>query len=208
MKTRTLYLSVLFFLMVGFLTGCAASRKISSDIKETTKVEEKRTEAVTGEITTVVDTTKKEGLEITYAKIEFYPPEATASEIINDEGSTKDSGKAMKTGKEPIPKVKEPPNKRGAVKSIEKYTIKQNKEATGFTHDTEKTETTKAEEINTGTKKDEVVTEQPAPDPYRWRYILAIIIIALVAGAAAYFCLRKTKVVTTIISFIRNIFCS
>ena len=50
--------------------------------------------------------------------------------------------------------------------------------------------------------KKEANTEQPAADPYRWRYILAILIIVIVAGVW----LSKTKVGNTVISFIKKIF--
>lgn len=207
MKTRTFILSVVFFITAVLLAGCATTRKLKSNIQETTKVEEKRTEVVTGEVTTFVDTTKKEGLEITYTKIEFYPPVSDLyTEIPNDEENGVVGGAEEVIGKEPFPKAKEPPNKRGAVKSIEKYTVKQNKETAGTTKAEEKTQATSTEEIVTDISTDEVITEAPAPDPYRWRYILAIIIIVLVAGTAVCFWLRKTKVITTIVSLIKKLF--
>lgn len=206
MKTRTFILSVTFFLTALFLTSCATTRKLKSNTQETEKVEEKRTEVVTGEVTTVVDTTKKEGLEITYTKIEFYPPvSGLYTEIPNDEGDGIEGGAEI-MDKEPYPKVKEPPNKRGAIKSIEKYTVRQNKETAGTAKAEQKTQATTTEEKVTDISIAEETTEAPAPDPYRWRYILAIIIIVLVAGTVAYFWLRKTKVITTIVSFIKKLF--
>jgi amino acid transporter len=49
-------------------------------------------------------------------------------------------------------------------------------------------------------------SEQPAPDPYRWRYILGIVISVISVGFVAYYGLRKTKVVNSIITFLKNIF--
>jgi hypothetical protein len=50
------------------------------------------------------------------------------------------------------------------------------------------------------------ITEQPAADPYRWRYIFGIVIVLAVAIALLYFSFRKTKIVASIISFVKKIF--
>jgi len=102
------------------------------------------------------------------------------------------------------PKEKQPPDtgRQGAIKSIETFTVKQKAEATGVTQEEQKTETTKTEEVNTDTDKETDITEKPAADPYRWRYIFGILVLLAVA-----FCfLRKTKVFTAVAAFFRKLF--
>ncbi|MEG0891986.1 MAG: hypothetical protein RSF01_08940, partial [Bacteroidales bacterium] len=81
-------------------------------------------------------------------------------------------------------------------------TVKQNSEEKGVSQNQEANASAKEEITTTDTDKKEVNTEQPAADPYRWRYILAILIIVIVAGVW----LSKTKVGSTVISFIKKIF--
>ena len=87
-------------------------------------------------------------------------------------------------------------------KSIETFTVKQKAEATGVTQEEQKTETTKTEEVNTDTDKETDITEKPAADPYRWRYIFGILVLL----AVAFFFLRKTKVFTAVAAFFRKLF--
>jgi|GEM_PF-3627290 len=71
-----------------------------------------------------------------------------------------------------------------------------------MTQEEQKTETTKTEEVNTDTDKETDITEKPAADPYRWRYIFGILVLLAVA-----FCfLRKTKVFTAVAAFFRKLF--
>lgn len=63
-------------------------------------------------------------------------------------------------------------------------------------------ETTKTEEVNTDTDKETDITEKPAADPYRWRYIFGILVLL----AVAFFFLRKTKVFTAVAAFFRKLF--
>lgn len=111
-------------------------------------------------------------------------------------------GESVQLPKEP--KEKQPPDtgRQGAIKSIETFTVKQKAEATGVTQEEQKTETTKTEEVNTDTDKETDITEKPAADPYRWRYIFGILVLL----AVAFFFLRKTKVFTAVAAFFRKLF--
>jgi len=55
---------------------------------------------------------------------------------------------------------------------------------------------------NTDITKSEKIIEQPAPDPYRWRYIFGIVVSIILLGIVAYFVFRKTKIVILIITFL------
>ena len=189
---RNLYLIVLVFAVL--LTGCSTPRKLAGSTKETAKTEEKRDETTAAEIRRTVDSTKTEGVEVTYTKIEFFPPEPDT--LPAKQGTTKTGGPSKTVADTPKnrpkePKEKQPPDtgRQGAIKSIETFTVKQNTEATGVTQEEQKTETTKAEKVNTDTDKEADITEKPAADPYRWRYIFGILALL----AVAFFFLRETK---------------
>lgn len=198
---------VIALLLAVLLSGCSTPRKLAGSKKETAKTEEKRDETITAEFRRTVDSTKTEGVEVTYTKIEFFPPEPDT--LPTKQGTTKTGGPSKTVADTPKnrpkePKEKQPPDtgKQGAIKSIETFTVKQNTEATGVTQEEQKTETTKTEEVNTDTDKETDVTEQPAADPYRWRYIFGILVL-LVVGIIL---LRKTKVFTAVVGFFRKLF--
>lgn len=208
MKTRLL--TLLLCLLVVFLTGCSTPRKLIASKEEKTKVDQATKETNTGTSSTFVDTTKTDGVEITYTKIEYYPPETNREQTPEPEGQVtpgKTNRPEGSRSKEPTPAKKQPPNK-GPIKSIEQLTIKQNSEEKGVSQSQEANASAKEEVTTTDINKKEANTEQPAADPYRWRYILAILVIVIVAGTVVYFWLRKTKVGITVTSFIKKIFCS
>ena len=195
-------------LLAVLLFSCSTPRKLAGSAKETAKTEEKRDETTAAEFRRIVDSTKTEGVEVTYTKIEFFPPESDTLPANKDTtkagGQTKPVANTQKN-RPKEPKEKQPPDERskqGAIKSIETYTVKQKTEATGVTHEEQKTETAKTEEVNTDTDKKTYITEKPAADPYRWRYIFGILVLL----AVAFFFLRKTKVFTAVTAFFRKLF--
>lgn len=206
MKTRT-FIAILWGIAAASLIGCSTPRKLAGSTKETAKTEEKRNETTAAEIRRTVDSTKTEGVEVTYTKIEFFPPEPDT--LPAKQGTTKTGGPSKTVADTPKnrpkePKEKQPPDtgRQGAIKSIETFTVKQNTETTGVTQEEQKTETTKAEKVNTDTDKEVDITEKPAADPYRWRYIFGILVLL----AVGIILLRKTKVFTAIVGFFRKLF--
>lgn len=206
MRTKT-YVVIFSFLCAFLVSGCATPKNLTISTKENTNIEEKRTETTAGEIFHRVDTTKTEGLEITYTKIEYYPPEPdkqeTKPDVTKVGGPSKPITDTLRN-RPKEPKEKRPPDtgKQGAVKSIERYTMKQKSEAAGVTQTEQKEEATKTEEVNTDSDTETDVTEKPAADPYRWRYIFGILLLL----AVAFFFLRKTKVFTAVAAFFRKLF--
>lgn len=198
---------VIALLLSVLLAGCSMPRKLAGSTKETAKTEEKRDETTAAEFRRTVDSTKTEGIEITYTKIEFFPPEPDTRQAEPDTTQTGGPYKSVADtpkNRPKEPKEKQPPDtgRQGAIKSIETFTIKQKAEATGVTREEQKTETTKTEEVNTDTYKETDITEKPTADPYRWRYIFGILVLL----AVAFFFLRKTKVFTTVAAFFRKLF--
>lgn len=182
------------------LLGCSSPKNLTSSTKETGKTEEKRSEATTGEIHTLIDSSKTTGLDIKYFKIEFYPPGEKPA------GPGPEPEKEPTPGNvnnEPKPANKKPPDK-GAIKSIEGLIISSSNEEKGVTESHETNNSQKDEEINTDNTLETDIQEETAEDPYKWRYILGTLIAIIVIGVGGYFLLRKSKVVT----FIKKLFSS
>ncbi len=195
-KSIIVLLSICLF---GFL-GCSSPKNLTSSTKETGTTEEKRSEATTGEIHTLIDSTKTSGSDITYFKIEFYPPEEKPA------GPDPEPEKEPTPGnvnKEPKPANKKPPDK-GAIKSIEGFKLSSSSEEKGVTETDEKNTLQKDEKINTDNTLETDTQEEVAEDPYKWRYLLGIIIAIIVIGIGGYFLLRKSK----LFAIIKNIFSS
>lgn len=206
MRTRT-FIAVLLGFAAAILIGCSTPRKLAGSTKETARTEEKRDETTAAEFCRTIDSTKTEGVEVTYTKIEFFPPEPTDRKEKPD--TTQTGGPSKPVADTPKnrpkePKEKQPPDngRQGAIKSIETFTVKQKTEAAGVTQEEQKTKTTKTEEVNTDTDKETDITEKPAADPYKWRYIFGILVLL----AVAFFFLRKTKVFTAVAAFVRKLF--
>ena len=72
MKTRT-FIAILWGIAAVSFIGCSTPRKLAGSTKETAKTEEKRDETTAAEFRRTVDSTKTEGEEVTYTKIEFFP---------------------------------------------------------------------------------------------------------------------------------------
>lgn len=194
-------------LLTVLLSGCSTPRKLAGSTKETVKTEEKRNEATAAEFRRTVENTKIEGVEVTYTKIEFFPPEPDTLPAKQDTTKTGSPFKPVADtpkNRPKEPKEKRPPDtgRQGAIKSIETFTVKQNAEAAGVTQEEQKTETTKAEEVNTDANTETDITEEPAADPYRWRYIFGILLLL----AVAFFFLRKTKVFRAVAALFRKLF--
>lgn len=202
-----IYVAITFIVLAVLLTGCGASKQLAGSSKETAKTEEKRDETTAAEFRRTVDSTTAEGVEVTYTKVEFFPPEPDKQDAKPD--TTQTGGPSKPVADTPKnrpkePKEKQPPDtgRQGAIKSIETFTVKQKTETTGVTQEEQKTETAKTEEVNTDTDKESDITEKPAADPYRWRYIFGILVLL----GVAFFFFRKSKVFTTVAAFFRKLF--
>ncbi len=230
MKAKILFLVILSFLLFG-LTGCGSMRKAQkteTSRQEATQVTEQRTgtTAATGntaeeqvtDATGIIDAIKSSATEVTYTKVEFYPP----SEL-PDLPEKQDTGAAAaevpertQVRKPEASQTKPPDAHRGAIKSIETYTMKHGETAKGIKKDstrietkkegTTESETTIQEAVATDTEVQEEVSTEPAKDPYRWRYILGIVITLAVILIGAYFVLRKSKILGGALAAIRKLF--
>ncbi|KAA6303108.1 MAG: hypothetical protein EZS26_000711 [Candidatus Ordinivivax streblomastigis] len=188
-----------------FLCGCHTPKKLVSNTKENITTNEKQNEVTSSETYNFADTTKKSDVEVNYFKIEFYPPavpdeEANAppNNSILPEGVKSNVGNTNRS---------KPPN-QGAIKSIEGYTIKAKSEEAGINESQESSTVNRNEEKNEDINKQVDIKEQPAADPYRWRYIFGIVIIVALLAVGIYFVFRKSKFVISVMSFLKAFFVS
>jgi hypothetical protein len=192
----------LFILCVLF-AGCRTPQKITSHTMETVISNEKQNEATSSETYNFADMTKKQDVEINYFHIEFYPPTVpTEPDTIPDNSTFPENPLGNMGNSNP----KKPPDNKGAIKSIEGYTVKAKGEQSGVSESKKNTQTNQDTEKNNVINKQAETKEQPAPDPYRWRYILGICIAVVLAGIGLYFGLQKTKAVKAIVTFFKKIF--
>jgi hypothetical protein len=189
---------ILFICCVLLLDSCRTPKKLVSSTAETVTNNETQNEAISSETYNFADTTKKQEVEINYYKIEFYPP------AVPNEPDTIPIGILSKgiIERAENPKIKPPPT--GAIKSIEGYIVKEKIEQSGVNESTEIAQVNRNTEKNEDISQQAEIKEQPAHDPYRWRYILAII-VSVILGVV-YFVLQKTNLITTLISFVKKLF--
>jgi hypothetical protein len=176
-----------------FLAGCGTARKIATSRQEAGKYTATTTEDKIGRNSLIIDTTKTSGKDITYIKIEFYPPEVM----------TKTSGPdSLPEADGPI---KHPPNV-GPVRNIEMLTVKSHDEQRGITESESGTDEHRATNITDETAVAEAASEEPTADPYRWRYIFGILIAVIAIGTAVYFWFRKAGIFVKIAAFFKRLF--
>jgi hypothetical protein len=196
---------LLLICLCFLFAGCHTPKKIAGSTTENIKSNEKQNEATSSEIYSFADTTKKSGFEINYFKIGFYPP-AGQDDNPNPipDNFILPEGLSGNEGRNPI--IKPPNAKQGGIKSIEGYTIKAKSEESGINESQKNSTVNRYEEKNDDINRQAETKEQPAADPYRWRYILGIVIVIALAAAAVYFGFRKSKIVVSVISFLKNLF--
>jgi cobalamin biosynthesis Mg chelatase CobN len=200
---RKMKQTILFIcLCVLLFSGCRTPQKIMSNTKEAITSNEKQNEATSSETYNLADTTKKQDVEINYFKIEYYPPGPDKPETIPDNSILPENLLSNTGNKNP----NKPPNAKGAIKSIEGYTVKAKSEQSGVNESKKNAQVNRNAEKNEDVNRQAEIKEQPAADPYRWRYILGIVIVVALAGAAVYFGFRKSKFVVSIVSFLKNLF--
>lgn len=201
--------TLILCLLAGLLIGCSAPRKLKAGKEEKIRADRTVRETHTGASSAWIDTTKTDQVEITYTKIEYYPPGANREQTPEPDKQVPPDGtnRFQGTGrKDPAPSETRLSDK-GEIKSIEQLTLKRNSAQQGVSQSQDANASAREEITATDTDKKETNTEQPAPDPYRWRYILAILIVVIMAGAGICFWLRKTKTGMIVLSFIKKIFC-
>ena len=188
---------VFLLLALTLLASCASTRKASRDVKETVLDSTQTNVAVSEKNNKAIDTTRTQTWEIIITEIEFFPPgdatnDSTSSQVGNAGNILADVNLSNGSVKN-----------AGAVKRIKQTHIKTKDERKGTSNEsTEKAET----KSNANVKRrdlDEHKYSEPAPDPYRWRYI-AFIVAAILAVLVLLY-LKRQPILSAIHNFVATI---
>jgi len=194
-------ISLIFAILA--LVGCNAPKKIAGNTRESIINNEKQNEAINSETYNFADTTKKQDVEINYFKIEYYPPwQDEKPDTMPDNSIFPENLLSNSGNKNP----KKPPGNKGAIKSIEGYTVNAKNKQAGVNGNKENKQVNRNTEKNENINRQSEIKEQSAEDPYRWRYIFGTLILVVIIGIGGYFLLRKSKFVISIVSFLKNLF--
>jgi hypothetical protein len=149
---------------VFFLMSCETTKKTAATEEVNTTATVATNELKTSEILSFVDTTKITEAEISYTKIEFYPPAADTP--LSDT-------------------IKSPATVKSPVKSIETFNIKYNTENKGITQTEEKSaDSTQQNAVFVNSQKVDTITEQKAK---HWlKYIMWIAVCATIMTVIIY----------------------
>lgn len=152
---------ILLIMALFFFSACGSLKKTTST--ENVKIE--TTDHDSGQVSRYVDTTKTEKGDISIIEVEFYP------------GSAKQDSVDQSPGK--IPVIQNGTTKiSGSIKSAKITTIKKEAENKGVS----KTDSTFNKSSTQNVDKAMSTSKEPAKDPYRWRWILGIIIVVALIG--------------------------
>ena len=128
---RLLYL-LLLCLTAATFTGCGVLRKTQKQDKQEAV---QQSESVTGSLLQQIDSSRTSATEITYTKIEYYPPQPGNQQQDPKDETPKDRPApqpAEAPGENGCPKLTDPvsnPVNAGAVKSIEQITVRTSSES-------------------------------------------------------------------------------
>jgi hypothetical protein len=189
---------VFLLLALTLLASCASTRKASRDVKETVLDSTSTNAAVSEKTNKAIDTTRTQTGEIIITEIEFFPPgdadngDSTGFQVGN-------AGNILADVNLSDGRVKN----AGAVKRIKQTHIKTKDERKGTSNEnTEKAEI----KSNANVKRrdlDEHKFSEPAPDPYRWRYIAFIVAAILAVMVLLY--LKRQPILCAIRNFVATI---
>lgn len=160
-------------LLCALACSCASTKKVSQSIISTR--DSVQTDfGIRAKTEKVIDTTKVNNSKIIITEIEFYPP-TTNVESTSNVGQT--------------------------IKKFKQTFVKSNSEQKGECMETSNKAEDKREVIVANSHESTQMESTPVPDPYRWRYILAIVVILL----ACVFYLRKNKLIEWVKKVVANI---
>jgi hypothetical protein len=179
------------------LASCGTARKVQQTKQEVRIDSTAIAKEANAKTDKFVDTTRTQQGKITITEIDFYPP---MPDNINDVVSV-DSGKRDDTSSRATPQsypanadLHNVGNIKGAVKSIKQTVIESNVEEKGENKESSESKETESA-ANVGRNETNVQqSQEPTPDPYRWRYIFYISLIAV----AVLLYLKRTPIINWI----------
>jgi len=188
---------VVFILLCLFVAfGCSTTKK-ATKTSESIQLSSESQESQFSSSEKFIDTTKTESGKITITEIEFYPP------TVNNEPTGSNDKPKTNVSRLSLPNVGNIDN--AAIKSIKQTTIESESETKGESNESSSTTSIKNEAVVGNTEKTVMINEEPALDPYKWRYIFYILLI----GVVVFLYLKRIPIlnwIKTILSGIRKIF--
>lgn len=179
------------------LASCGTARKVQQTKQEVRIDSTAIAKEANAKTDKFVDTTRTQHGKITITEIDFYPP---MPDNINNVVSV-DSGKRDDTSSRAMPQsypanadLHNVGNIKGAVKSIKQTVIESDVEEKGESEELSESKETESA-ANVGRNETNVQqSQEPTPDPYRWRYIFYISLIAV----AVLLYLKRTPIINWI----------
>ena len=178
------------------LASCGTARKVQQTKQEVRIDSTATTKETNVKTDKFVDTTRTQHGKVTITEIEFYPP--TPGIAVDTTGAA-DSSKPERASK-PLPgnpanvNLQDVGNIKGAVKSIKQTVIESDVEEKGESEESSESKETESA-ANVGRNETNVQqSQEPSPDPYRWRYIFYISLIAV----AVLLYLKRTPIINWI----------
>lgn len=180
----------------ALLVSCGTARKIQQTKQEVRIDSTAIAKEANAKTDKFVDTTRTQHGKVTITEIEFYPP---SPDIAVDTTGAADSSKPEKALR-PLRnnpanvKLQDVGNIKGTVKSIKQTVIESDVEEKGESKESSENKETESA-ANVGRNETNVQqSQEPTPDPYRWRYIFYISLIAV----AVLLYLKRTPIINWI----------
>lgn len=181
---------------LALLVSCGTARKIQQTKQEVRIDSTTIAKEANAKTDKFVDTTRTQHDKVTITEIEFYPPFGVDDIVTRpgkDNRGERDSKKADSLFNEKSNR-KAAGNIKGAVKSIKQTVIESNVEEKGESKESSESKETESS-ANVGRNETNIQNAQePTPDPYRWRYIFYISLIAV----AVLLYLKRTPIINWI----------
>lgn len=204
--------TIFFMLLALMLAACASHRKIQETTATTVVASETIQEATKTETERIVDTTRTEHGKVVITEIIFDTttdvspapdePDARASPGVQESGKKNPTRPTTPTASVDIPGFGQV---SGNIKSIRQTVIEDEKQIKGESKESEKQEESKCNANAILIEENKHHAEEPAPDPYRWRYVFYLV----VAGGLVLLYLKRVPIlnwIKRILAGLRRIF--
>ncbi|MCM1168775.1 MAG: hypothetical protein NC324_02450 [Bacteroides sp.] len=208
------------FVLALLLTSCGTAKKVRRNVEDSRLHGVSMTQETTERFNRSVDTTELQNGRITITEIEFFEPDVIDAPAPGgkyadafrraDSAFWESYNRKRKGGTKTNGALQGACRSNGGgvgvnlsgIKSIRQKVIETNVEKRGVSGETfECGEASSAEIVDAG-ETNVQESQEPTPDPYRWRYIFGIVLVVAVIAIGLNLCLKKTP----ILRWIKSIF--
>lgn len=180
--------------VLALLVSCGTARKVQKTQQEVRIDSTATTKETNVKTDKFVDTTRTQHGKVTITEIEFYPPTPGVDTTGAADSSKPEKALRPLRNNPANVKLQDVGNIKGAVKSIKQTVIESDVEEKGESKESSENKETESA-ANVGRNETNVQqSQEPTPDPYRWRYIFYISLIAV----AVLLYLKRTPIINWI----------